>query len=164
MHAESLTSSEYFDAAPIGGVIEVIIATADGTHFQEKKTEETDDGYKEETTTTTRTGTRRRTSVTPWERRPLLINQRDITQRHKEQHRARECERVFKDRLVDKQDHNWFYHLIKRQMDKHFKRPWDQVVKLEPVNFADFVKSFQMYLQKVSMVQPRMVLLKFANN
>jgi len=50
-----------------------------------------------------------------------------------------ECERVFKDRLTMKQDHMWFYNLCKRQMDKHFKRPFDQVVKLEPIIFADFV-------------------------
>jgi len=50
-----------------------------------------------------------------------------------------ECERVFKDRLVTKQDMNMFFGLCKRQMDKHFKRAYDQTVKLEPVIFADFV-------------------------
>eukprot|EP00929_Paragymnodinium_shiwhaense_P087551 TRINITY_DN476_c0_g7_i1.p1 TRINITY_DN476_c0_g7~~TRINITY_DN476_c0_g7_i1.p1 ORF type:complete len:2666 (-),score=827.08 TRINITY_DN476_c0_g7_i1:96-7328(-) len=49
-----------------------------------------------------------------------------------------ECERVFKDRLVTRQDLNWFSNVCKRQMDKHFKRPYDQVVKFEPVIFADF--------------------------
>merc|ERR1712135_106749 len=50
-----------------------------------------------------------------------------------------ECERVFKDRLTMKQDHQWFFNQCKRQLDKHFKRPYDQVVKLEPLLFADFV-------------------------
>jgi dynein heavy chain len=50
-----------------------------------------------------------------------------------------ECERVFKDRLVTKQDMTWFFGLCKRQMDRHFKRPYDQVVKQEPIIFADFV-------------------------
>eukprot|EP00928_Gymnodinium_smaydae_P036017 TRINITY_DN25241_c1_g2_i2.p1 TRINITY_DN25241_c1_g2~~TRINITY_DN25241_c1_g2_i2.p1 ORF type:complete len:3507 (-),score=695.75 TRINITY_DN25241_c1_g2_i2:57-10475(-) len=50
-----------------------------------------------------------------------------------------ECDRVFKDRLVTKQDMQWFFNLCKRQMDKHFKKQYDQVVKLEPVIFADFV-------------------------
>merc|ERR1719450_1487791 len=50
-----------------------------------------------------------------------------------------ECERVFKDRLTTKQDLTWFFNLCKRQMDKHFKRAYDQTVKLEPVIFADFV-------------------------
>jgi len=50
-----------------------------------------------------------------------------------------ECERVFKDRLVTKQDMNWFFGLTKRQMDKHFKKAYDQTVKLEPVIFCDFV-------------------------
>jgi len=52
---------------------------------------------------------------------------------------AHECERVFKDRLVSKQDLMWFFGLCKRQMDRHFKRPYDQVVKMEPIIFADFV-------------------------
>jgi dynein heavy chain len=50
-----------------------------------------------------------------------------------------ECERVFKDRLVTKQDMNMFFNLCKRQMDRHFKKQYDQVVKLEPIIFADFV-------------------------
>eukprot|EP00927_Polykrikos_kofoidii_P032000 TRINITY_DN2738_c0_g4_i1.p1 TRINITY_DN2738_c0_g4~~TRINITY_DN2738_c0_g4_i1.p1 ORF type:complete len:2178 (+),score=489.64 TRINITY_DN2738_c0_g4_i1:748-6534(+) len=50
-----------------------------------------------------------------------------------------ECERVFKDRLVAKQDLQWFSNLCKRQMDKHFKKQYDQVVKLEPVIFTDIV-------------------------
>jgi dynein heavy chain len=50
-----------------------------------------------------------------------------------------ECDRVFKDRLTTKQDMNSFFNLCKRQMDKHFKKAYDQVVKLEPVIFADFV-------------------------
>jgi len=49
-----------------------------------------------------------------------------------------ECERIFKDRLVSKQDLNWFTSLCKRLMDKHFKRPYDTVVKLEPIIFTDF--------------------------
>lgn len=52
---------------------------------------------------------------------------------------AHECERVFKDRLTMKQDHQWIFNQCKRQMEKHFKRPYDQVVKLEPLIFADFV-------------------------
>mmetsp|Transcript_23863 Transcript_23863/g.43710 ORF Transcript_23863/g.43710 Transcript_23863/m.43710 type:complete len:2143 (+) Transcript_23863:3-6431(+) len=50
-----------------------------------------------------------------------------------------ECERIFKDRLVNKQDLMWFTSLLKRLMDRHFKRQYDQVVKLEPVIFASFV-------------------------
>eukprot|EP00930_Biecheleria_cincta_P008307 TRINITY_DN10972_c0_g1_i1.p1 TRINITY_DN10972_c0_g1~~TRINITY_DN10972_c0_g1_i1.p1 ORF type:complete len:3080 (-),score=708.03 TRINITY_DN10972_c0_g1_i1:231-8642(-) len=50
-----------------------------------------------------------------------------------------ECERVFKDRLTTKQDMNWFFNLCKRNMDKHLKKQYDQVVKLEPIIFADFV-------------------------
>ncbi|CAE8637770.1 unnamed protein product [Polarella glacialis] len=49
-----------------------------------------------------------------------------------------ECERVFKDRLTTKQDMAWFFSLCKRNMDRHFKKAYDQVVKLEPVIFADF--------------------------
>eukprot|EP00442_Polarella_glacialis_P024664 CAMPEP_0115137118 /NCGR_PEP_ID=MMETSP0227-20121206/56805_1 /TAXON_ID=89957 /ORGANISM="Polarella glacialis, Strain CCMP 1383" /LENGTH=5027 /DNA_ID=CAMNT_0002544335 /DNA_START=143 /DNA_END=15226 /DNA_ORIENTATION=+ len=49
-----------------------------------------------------------------------------------------ECERVFKDRLTTKADMNWFFSLCKRQMDRHFKKAYDQVVKLEPIIFADF--------------------------
>jgi len=50
-----------------------------------------------------------------------------------------ECERVFKDRLTTKQDMNWFFNLTKRQMDKHLKRAYDQVVKSETIIFTDFV-------------------------
>eukprot|EP00927_Polykrikos_kofoidii_P031997 TRINITY_DN2738_c0_g1_i1.p1 TRINITY_DN2738_c0_g1~~TRINITY_DN2738_c0_g1_i1.p1 ORF type:complete len:3358 (+),score=626.85 TRINITY_DN2738_c0_g1_i1:1049-10075(+) len=50
-----------------------------------------------------------------------------------------ECERVFKDRLTTKQDMQWFFNQCKRQMDKHFKKQYDQVIKLEPVIFCDFV-------------------------
>lgn len=50
-----------------------------------------------------------------------------------------ECERVFKDRLIDRAGQNSFAFMMKRFMDKHFKRPYDQVVKLEPVIFSDFV-------------------------
>merc|ERR1712196_490407 len=50
-----------------------------------------------------------------------------------------ECDRIFKDRLVNRQDQNQFAMMMKRYMDKHFKRPYDQVVKLEPVIFTDFV-------------------------
>jgi len=50
-----------------------------------------------------------------------------------------EAERIFKDRLTTKQDMNWFFSLLKRQMDRHLKKQYDQVVKLEPVIFVDFV-------------------------
>jgi dynein heavy chain len=50
-----------------------------------------------------------------------------------------ECERIFKDRLTTKQDMMAFFNLCKRQMDKHFKKAYDQVVKLEPIIFTDFV-------------------------
>jgi dynein heavy chain, axonemal len=52
-----------------------------------------------------------------------------------------ECMRVFDDRLVNKKDHSWFSFLIKKLLDRHFKRQYDQVVKLEPVIFADFVEA-----------------------
>jgi dynein heavy chain len=50
-----------------------------------------------------------------------------------------ECDRIFKDRLTTKQDMMWFTGLCKRQMDKHFKKQFDQVVKSDIVIFADFV-------------------------
>ncbi|KAF4658988.1 hypothetical protein FOL47_007767, partial [Perkinsus chesapeaki] len=50
-----------------------------------------------------------------------------------------ECQRVFEDRLVNKPDHNWFFFLIKRLLDRHFKKQYDQVVKQEPIVFASFV-------------------------
>ncbi|KAF4737628.1 hypothetical protein FOZ63_016332, partial [Perkinsus olseni] len=50
-----------------------------------------------------------------------------------------ECQRVFEDRLVNKPDRNWFFFLIKRLLDRHFKKQYDQVVKQEPIVFASFV-------------------------
>jgi hypothetical protein len=33
---------------------------------------------------------------------------------------------------------NWFFMLCRRQIDRNFKRAYNQVVKLEPGIFADF--------------------------
>lgn len=50
-----------------------------------------------------------------------------------------ECQRVFEDRLVNRPDRNWFFSLMKRMLDRHFKKQYDQIVKQEPIVFASFV-------------------------
>ena len=40
-----------------------------------------------------------------------------------------ECERVFKDRLTNRPDQNWFNNKCKSLMDRHFKRTVDQVTE-----------------------------------
>merc|ERR1719316_1437516 len=57
-----------------------------------------------------------------------------------------ESERVFRDRLTNKPDQNWFSNKCKSLMDKHFKRSADQVYRPHPSGsgvqeliFVDFV-------------------------
>jgi dynein heavy chain len=57
-----------------------------------------------------------------------------------------ESERVFRDRLTNKPDQNWFSNKCKSLMDKHFKRSADQVYRPHPSGngiqeliFCDFV-------------------------
>ena len=46
-----------------------------------------------------------------------------------------ENERVFKDRLTNKPDQNWFNNKCKSLMDKHFKRTIDQVTESAHSNY-----------------------------
>ncbi len=51
-----------------------------------------------------------------------------------------ECERVFRDRLVTKQGHGWLFSKLKSNMNKHFKKEFDQLCKgAGPAILTDFV-------------------------
>lgn len=52
-----------------------------------------------------------------------------------------ESTRTFRDRLVDEEDRGWFDELLRRQLQKHFKLKWGEVVASERLMFADFLNS-----------------------
>jgi dynein heavy chain len=53
---------------------------------------------------------------------------------------AHECMRVFSDRLINKEDQQMFIEdILKPVMSENFKKPWQSVVKLEPVLFGSFI-------------------------
>merc|ERR1719482_580737 len=74
-----------------------------------------------------------------------------------------ENERVFKDRLTNKPDQNWFTNKCKSLMDKHFKRTIDQVMRPVPEGtpgggfqelfFCDFVDPKTTCYQEVAVLE-----------
>eukprot|EP00931_Biecheleriopsis_adriatica_P034701 TRINITY_DN20021_c0_g4_i1.p1 TRINITY_DN20021_c0_g4~~TRINITY_DN20021_c0_g4_i1.p1 ORF type:complete len:4150 (-),score=1074.99 TRINITY_DN20021_c0_g4_i1:152-12580(-) len=62
---------------------------------------------------------------------------------------AHECQRVFKDRLINVSDHAWFDSQLKTTMEEHLKKKWDVVVKKEPLIFCDFADSKANYYKEV---------------
>ncbi|KAJ9446655.1 Dynein-1-beta heavy chain [Diplonema papillatum] len=51
-----------------------------------------------------------------------------------------ECSRVYRDRLVDDVDRGWFDDLLKKQVQKHFKMRWKEVVpREERLIFGDYM-------------------------
>ncbi|KAI9224346.1 dynein heavy chain and region D6 of dynein motor-domain-containing protein [Blastocladiella britannica] len=50
-----------------------------------------------------------------------------------------ESQRVFADRLVDTQDRNWFKALMKKTLHAHLNLQWEEVVKVEPMLFGDYL-------------------------
>ncbi|KAI9175897.1 hypothetical protein H9P43_006261 [Blastocladiella emersonii ATCC 22665] len=50
-----------------------------------------------------------------------------------------ESQRVFADRLVDANDRTWFKALVKRTLASSLDVQWDDVVKVEPVLFGDYL-------------------------
>eukprot|EP00048_Salpingoeca_helianthica_P012917 m.190889 g.190889 ORF g.190889 m.190889 type:complete len:3952 (+) comp15437_c5_seq39:290-12145(+) len=49
-----------------------------------------------------------------------------------------ECSRVFKDRLINSEDRNWFLSLMQSQAKTAFDIAWEAVVSYEPVLYGDF--------------------------
>lgn len=49
-----------------------------------------------------------------------------------------EQSRTFRDRLVDDNDRDWFDELLKKQLQKHFKMKWNEVVLTDRLLFVDF--------------------------
>ncbi|CUG87367.1 Hypothetical protein, putative, partial [Bodo saltans] len=49
-----------------------------------------------------------------------------------------EQSRTFRDRLVDDNDREWFDELLKKQLQKHFKMKWNEVVLTDRLLFVDF--------------------------
>lgn len=52
---------------------------------------------------------------------------------------AHECMRVFMDRLINFQDREFFESMIRDSMKRFFKRNWEDIVKVTPLLFGDFV-------------------------
>ena len=50
-----------------------------------------------------------------------------------------ESMRVFKDRLVNNEDRDWFMKLVQTLLEKHAKQPWSAVVTSERLIFADYL-------------------------
>ncbi|ORZ30920.1 dynein heavy chain and region D6 of dynein motor-domain-containing protein [Catenaria anguillulae PL171] len=50
-----------------------------------------------------------------------------------------ESQRVFADRLVDTNDRTWFRNLIQKTMANHLEMRWEEVVKVEPILFGDYL-------------------------
>jgi dynein heavy chain len=53
---------------------------------------------------------------------------------------AHEATRTFRDRLVDDDDRGWFDDLIKKQLQKHFKLKWSEVVSADRLIYVDFLQ------------------------
>jgi dynein heavy chain len=62
---------------------------------------------------------------------------------------AHECQRVFMDRLINKDDQAWFADLLKQTMKTHFQKEWKSLIKVEPLIWADFVDNKKPYYQEV---------------
>eukprot|EP00960_Hanusia_phi_P026860 746504-Hanusia_phi.AAC.16 len=54
---------------------------------------------------------------------------------------AHECTRIFRDRLTDQQDREWFDRTLISLTSVHFQKPWTDLVKSERIFFNDFVSS-----------------------
>eukprot|EP00746_Dinoflagellata_sp_MGD_P145028 gnl/MRDRNA2_/MRDRNA2_77702_c0_seq2.p1 gnl/MRDRNA2_/MRDRNA2_77702_c0~~gnl/MRDRNA2_/MRDRNA2_77702_c0_seq2.p1 ORF type:complete len:2303 (+),score=541.45 gnl/MRDRNA2_/MRDRNA2_77702_c0_seq2:266-6910(+) len=63
---------------------------------------------------------------------------------------AHECQRVFEDRLVNKEDDKMFMNMLKQTMDVNFKRRWESVVTTEPLIFGDMIDPKKPYYQEMS--------------
>ena len=50
-----------------------------------------------------------------------------------------ECRRVFRDRLINTEDREWFNTLIKARATKEFDLAWEEVVVREPLLYGDFM-------------------------
>jgi dynein heavy chain len=50
-----------------------------------------------------------------------------------------ENKRVFEDRLINREDHDWFLSLIKGQLGKHFAMDYGDVVKNERLIYGDYM-------------------------
>ncbi|KAG6966008.1 hypothetical protein JG687_00005084 [Phytophthora cactorum] len=50
-----------------------------------------------------------------------------------------ECKRVYEDRMVSTQDHDWFRELMRSSVKKFFEREYDQVVTNEHLIYGDYL-------------------------
>jgi dynein heavy chain len=50
-----------------------------------------------------------------------------------------ENKRVFEDRMVNKEDHDWFKKLVSEKLDLHFKKSWDSIVPGERLIYGDYM-------------------------
>lgn len=50
-----------------------------------------------------------------------------------------ENKRVFEDRLINDEDHQWFVSLMRTQLGKHFNMEWERVVTNERLIYGDYM-------------------------
>ena len=54
---------------------------------------------------------------------------------------AHENTRIYRDRLTDAHDRDWFDVLIKDMVDQYFKKNWDTLVTTDSIIFGDYMTS-----------------------
>jgi dynein heavy chain, axonemal len=50
-----------------------------------------------------------------------------------------ENKRVFEDRLINAEDHEWFTNLMRKQLEKYFAMDWKDVVPNERLIYGDYM-------------------------